>query len=240
MRSEARSGASISNCAPRWRHSAGGTIRNASSKRPVMRKKQSAAPGQLEGGRSTLVRTSWFDSEYVKERFDLEASLKSRGNAPQEARIHVDRQSFMFCLPIRRAACADRNHEQQVLDWPRSGADRYNYREKCTFDTEIKEIPTGAFATRGLISVLLISFYLASRGYSARAATPGQLFSGSTASESDATVFERYAWDPYHAAEGVATASGRRPRPPAALPGNCRSSTYFKSVRIADIRSPSP
>jgi hypothetical protein len=40
----------------------------------------------------------------------------------------------------------------------------------------------GIFATHGLISVLLIGFYLASRRFRARRPTPGQLFSGNAAS----------------------------------------------------------
>jgi hypothetical protein len=44
------------------------------------------------------------------------------------------------------------------------------------------ESTAGIFATHGLISVLLIGFYLASQGYRARRTTPGHLFSGSAAS----------------------------------------------------------
>ncbi len=40
----------------------------------------------------------------------------------------------------------------------------------------------GIFATHGLISVLMISFYLASRRYRARRTTPGQILGGSAAS----------------------------------------------------------
>ena len=43
------------------------------------------------------------------------------------------------------------------------------------------ESTAGIFATHGLISVLLISFYLASQEYRARRASPGQLLGASTA-----------------------------------------------------------
>jgi hypothetical protein len=43
------------------------------------------------------------------------------------------------------------------------------------------ESTAGIFATHGLISVLLISFYLASQGYRARRTAPVQFLSGSTA-----------------------------------------------------------
>ena len=43
------------------------------------------------------------------------------------------------------------------------------------------ESTAGIFATHGLISVLLISFYLASQGYRARRTMPGRLFAESTA-----------------------------------------------------------
>src|SRR5271165_2137536 len=44
------------------------------------------------------------------------------------------------------------------------------------------ESTAGIFATHGLISVLLVSFYLGSQGYRARRTTPGQILSGRTAS----------------------------------------------------------
>jgi hypothetical protein len=44
------------------------------------------------------------------------------------------------------------------------------------------ESTAAIFATHGLISILLISFYLASQGYRARRTTPGQILGESTAS----------------------------------------------------------
>jgi hypothetical protein len=95
VRSEAKSGASISNCAPRCRHSAGGTKRNASSKRPVMRKKPicSARASLRADDRRSSSMTRRSDSEYVKERFDLEAAQVTRQSASTQIRglpvVHV-------------------------------------------------------------------------------------------------------------------------------------------------------
>jgi len=129
VRSEAKSGASISNCAPRCRHSRRHQTQRLQQTAGHAQKTNLQRQGKLEGRRSALVINDVaFRLGIRKERFDLKAAQVTRQHALDPDTWTASRScSASRCAP----QYAPRNSEQQVFDrLGKRGVSRFNYRDK--------------------------------------------------------------------------------------------------------------